>query len=255
MPSRQCPYLNNVMEFNFTNMECPDIDKFQLQSGGHMNFHSLKFGLIVDSCRELADNPDTECEKQDDINEALPFICVNFIALSHEQTGDEGTTPQFNNIEVKRRFLQATVNKQRFIQEFFIQKKDVSRSKDWYFGVSFLGSTHETLYEIKSKEQLIDTYESTHDFKALLVARFVQDKQSATVKIIPQNFMMIWTKMGGFLAITLRLVGGIVMYYQNFSFQKSAFKKMYFYSRTKSCKDPDLDNIVPETLNKQALSK
>lgn len=167
--------------------------------------------------------------------------------MTHEMKSQDGIKTEeqripFNNIEMKRRFLQNTLTKQRFIQEFKIQKTDVSKSKDWYFGVSFLGSKDTTLFEIAEKESFIDTYESIHDFKSLMTVRLVQYKQSLSVMIIPQNFMLIWVKIGGFLAITTRAVNFIVAGYQQFSFQKAAIKKMYLYSKTKSsgCHDDSI---------------
>lgn len=61
----------------------------------------------------------------------------------------------------------------------------------------------------------------------------MQDEMSIKDMIIPQNFMLVWSKVGGFLAITSKLLGQLVGSYANFAFKKSAIKKLYFYSRTR----------------------
>lgn len=60
--------------------------------------------------------------------------------------------------------------------------------------------------------------------------------------------MMIVSTLGGFLALTTKLIGWLIAGYQNFAFRKSGIKKLYYYSRTKSKNEME-DGSEPDSRN------
>jgi DNA-directed RNA polymerase subunit F len=60
VPTKKCDKLHGL-SIDTKSMNCPDIDSFKIQ-GQNFSPVQISFGLSIDSCRNIAINPETECE-------------------------------------------------------------------------------------------------------------------------------------------------------------------------------------------------
>ena len=229
--SKQCSDMPGL-RISLSTMTCPDAEEFVIE-GQSTSPVQITFALRVDSCRALAQDPDTECESEAEIQQQLKHLYVSTVVVT-QTANPYGANDDSNLIMYK------TENERNFFIEGLrvayhiqLQKSTIDRSFDHIFGTNLMRKVSYLIYKQLDRQIFLTRYTAEYQFNALFLLELMQSETTIKMTIVPQNLVGVLSILGGFLAMITRITGFLLRNYQRFTFRKSSIKKLYYYSRTK----------------------
>ena len=166
-------------------MTCPDIDSFLIQ-GQNMSPKMISFGFLIDSCRNLAKDPEKECESQDAINSALSTVYVTTDIISQIDNAfanSKGISDLIISQSTANRFHLSP--QMQIFQTVFLQKVTLKWSQDYLFGTNFLWTKSESLYSLKDRYFTSHQYNPNKNLNGYLTFELKQHGWNSSKSIVP----------------------------------------------------------------------